>query len=325
MTTEKPGEGKALNDRAMSSLCWLIEQPIPRLAPDAVQACGDVYRHLREIEFLTLSNELVGSILCRECGTELIQPTAADMANTESHPYQGCCPDCGWIPLAAEDARWWQAQPVKIARWLNSALRLSPHYRVETIIDGKLWRLGEREFNRRRYGMFFGRQLAASAQQVGDALANLAASGTEIIITASDVQALQGTVLQDRTIVPLRSVAHLRKGGLVVENIETFIPSMCPVEAFGETSLRKLDNRIALIDGRPIHLSPQVQGFLQVLLDADGDEVAKYRIAEHLRIEPNFKLANIFKRHKSVLDTFVDYNRKGYFWLKPEFILLERG
>lgn len=325
MTTGSPGEGKALNDRAMSTLCWLIEQPIPRLAPDAVQAGSDVYRHLREIDFLTLSNEMAGSILCRDCGIELIQPTATDMANPGSHSYQGCCPDCGWIPLKAEDARWWQVQPVKIARWLNSALRLSPHYRVETIIDGTLWRLGEREFNRRRHGMFFGRQIAASARQVVDALANLAASGTEVIITATDVQALQGTVLQDRTIVPLRGIAHLRKGGLVVENIEAFIPSICPVEASGETSLRKLDNKIALIDGQPIRLSPQVQGFLQVLVDADGDEVAKYRIAEHLRIEPNFKLADIFKRHKSVLETFVDYNRKGYFWLKPEFILLERG
>ena len=48
--------GAALNDRALATLCWLVEQPDPRLAPDAVMSgdVADVFQHLRDVEVLTV-------------------------------------------------------------------------------------------------------------------------------------------------------------------------------------------------------------------------------------------------------------------------------
>ena len=67
--------------------------------------------------------------------------------------------------------------------------------------------------------------------------------------------------------------------------------------------------------------------FLKILEDADGDEVHKRHMAEGLGLEPgaSFRTADIFKRHKQVYATFVDKDDKGHYWLKPDFVILERG
>ena len=80
-----------------------------------------------------------------------------------------------------------------------------------------------------------------------------------------------------------------------------------------------------LIGGAEHKLSPQVYGFLKVLEDADGDEVHKREIAQALGISETFRYADIKKRHKAVFDTFVQSDDKGHFWLRPEFLILERG
>ncbi len=317
----------ALNDRALTTLCWLIEQPDPRLAPDAIW-CGDdsdVYRHLREIEALTLSNELADGTLCRECSFEVIRPIASDGESMGEFPYRGCCPGCGWVALRADHANWWHAQPLKIARWLNSAMKLASQYRVEPVIDGVLWRIGEREYSRRRHVIFFGRRLTAAALAVKDALSALAAPGCEIVITTTDIQQLRDTPLRDRKLIPLRAIAHLKKAGFVVENLVTFLPAMAAVEASDETSLRLMHTtRVALIGGQDHKLSPQVCAFLSILEDADGDEVHKHYIAERMGLEGGFRKADVFKRHKHVFDAFVQYDIKGNYWLRPEFVILER-
>jgi hypothetical protein len=55
--------------------------------------------------------------------------------------------------------------------------------------------------------------------------------------------------------------------------------------------------------------------------------VHKRHIAEGLGLEPgaSFRTADIFKRHKQVYVTFVDKDDKGHYWLKPDFVILERG
>ena len=322
-----PDSGAALNDRALADLCWLIEQPDPRLAPDAVWSGdrADVFQHLRDVDILTLANELTDGVLCRECGVEVIRPVACDEYNTGGFPYRGCCPECGWVPLRAEHARWWHAQPPRVARWLNGAIKLASNYRVESVVDGVLWRLGEREFGRRRHVIFFGRRLVEAADAVHDALINLSAPGAEIIITTTDVQRLRSTPLCNRRLVPLRAIAHLKKAGFVVENIESFLPALATVHSTDETSLRVMHTRrVALIGGCEFPLSPQVYAFLKILEDADGDEVHKQYIAEALNIDSSFRKADIFKRHKTVCDTFIEADNRGNYWLRPEFVILER-
>lgn len=319
--------GAALSDRALATLCWLIEQPDPRLAPDAVMSGdgADVFRHLRDVEVLTLSNDLADGVLCYGCGVEVIRPVACEKERGGEHPYRGYCPECGWIALSAQHAHWWQAQPTRIARWLNSAIKLAPNYRVEPIIDGVLWRLGEREFSRRRHAIFFGRRLAESAGAVTDVLNNLAAPGAEILITTTDIQRLRTTPLASRQIVPLRAIAHLKKAGFVIENLERFLPALALIQSSDETSLRLMrTKRIALIGGREFSLSPQVYTFLEILENADGDEVHKRQIATAMGLDTGFRKADVFKRHKQVFDTFVQADNKGHYWLRPEFVILER-
>jgi hypothetical protein len=159
-------------------------------------------------------------------------------------------------------------------------------------------------------------------------LAQLVAPGAEVIITAGEPASLLGTALGDRLLVPLRAIAHIRKSGLVIENLEAYLTRPAPVQESTETSLRLMHTqRVALINGEPVDLSPQVYLFLKILEDADGDEVHKRHMAEGLGLEPgtSFRTAGVFKRHKQVYATFVDKDDKGHYWLKPDFVILERG
>ena len=165
-------------------------------------------------------------------------------------------------------------QPQKLAKWLSAGLGLAPRYAVEPIVDNVLWRLGEFEHRRRRHTVFFGRRLSAMSDPVAAKLAQLVAPGAEVIITAGEPASLLGTALGDRLLVPLRAIAHIRKSGLVIENLEAYLTRPAPVLESTETSLRLMHTqRVALINGEPVDLSPQVYLFLKILEDADGDEV----------------------------------------------------
>lgn len=317
-----------MNDQAFAELCWLTEQADTRLAPDAIWLSGKPhhFQHLRNLGALSLSNDLADSITCDYCCAETYRPVAnPDQQQTES-PYRGYCPECGWRSLKPEQARYWQAHPTLIARWLSSALQLTPRYSVESVIEGVLWRLGEIEYRRNRHTIFFGCQLAKSAAVIEKKLNDLVAPGSELIITTSDTSSLQASALAARQLVPLRAIAHLRKTGLVIENLDAYLSGLIHVESSDETSLRLMHTkRVALINGEQVKLSPQVYDFLKLLEDADGDEVHKSHIASAMNIAPAFRRADIFKRHKNIFDTFAQADNKGNYWLHPDFIILERG
>lgn len=316
----------ALSDQAFTELCRLLEQVEPKLAPDAIRLSGNsrIYEHLRDIGVMMLSNTLAGNLLCHECCSETFRPVANSETDTLNFPYRGYCPDCGWIYLKAEQGRIWHIQPLTIARWLGVALQLIPRYLPEPIIEGVLWRLGEAEYRRKRRTLFFGRRLVESAETVSEKMTELVAPGAEVIITTSDIASLQKSAINDRLAVSLRAVTHMRKAGFVIENLDTYLAGVGPIASSDETSLRLMHRQqIALIDGLKHKLSPQVYAFLKILEDADGDEVHKHYLAKALGIEETFRTADIFKRHKVVLATFVETDRKGNYWLKPEFVILE--
>jgi len=318
----------ALNDQALIELCWLLEQDEPCLAPDAVWLSGKpaIYAHLLDMGALTISNVLADNIVCRDCCCESIRPEALPHAGRVDFPYRGYCHDCGWINLTREQAYYWQAQPLKVARWLATALQLNTRFVVEPVVDGVFWRLGEIEHRRKRRTLFFGRRLPSSAAVVDRKLNELVAPGAEVIITTSDVGKLRDSDLCDRLAVPLRAVTHIRKASFVVENIDAYLLSLGPVETSDETSLRLMHTqRVALIDGNKHKLSPQVFSLLKILEEADGDEVHKRHIAEGLGVESaTFRTADVVKRHRVVFDTFVESDRKGNYWLKPDFVILDR-
>jgi hypothetical protein len=236
------------------------------------------------------------------------------------------CDECGWVLLAKERARLWQASPAKVADWLNAALGLRSRHPVTEIVKGVLWHLGEREYKRHRHSLFFGCQLAANQADVDEALGKASAPGMDLTITTSEITVLQSGRLGSRVLVPLRAVAQLRKGSLVIENLEAYVDGLAPLVVSDETSLRLLETkRVALIGGAEVSLSPQVFKFLKVLLDADGDEVHKRQIAAALEIPDTFRFADIKKRHPEVFETFVQSDQKGYYWLHPDYLLSEGG
>jgi hypothetical protein len=319
----------ALSDRALTKLCTITEQSNPRVAPDAIWLSGEpeVYEYLREIEALSLSNELALNIACRHCGIESYRPALNPEPLQAEYPYRGYCVECGWIDLRSTEARLWCVQPLKVARWLTSALCLTPQYVATPLIDGVLWRLGETEHRRKRRVMFFGRRLGSQPAEIHRCISQHAAPGASVILTTSDPADLAGSPLSAYLMVPLRAVAHLRKAGLVIENLPAYFDQPGEYGDANETSLRLLHSqRVALIDGEPHKLSPQTYQFLVLLDAAVGKALHKRIITDKLEIPVDtFKPGTIFKRHRKVYETFVDSDHEGRYWIKPEFVLVQKG
>ena len=230
------------------------------------------------------------------------------------------------VELPKEQVRLWHAHPGKVADWLHQALGLRGRHPLTEIIPGVLWHLGELEIRRHRRSFFFGCRLVSDPVQARAQLTELAAPGTEAVITTTEAALLRTSPLADCRLIALRAVAQLRKGHLTLESLDGYFDGLAPPLTSDETSLRLLHTRrVVLIGGAEHKLSPQVYGFLKVLEDADGDEVHKREIAQALGISETFRYADIKKRHKAVFDTFVQSDDKGHFWLRPEFLILERG
>lgn len=314
----------SLNAPALAELCQLLERPEGQILPDALWLSGKrpLYQHLRELGALGLAQQPVAAVTCPGCACHFIRP---ERPSTPNGPYRAYCLDCGGFDLAPEEVRPWQAYPAKLADWLNSTLGLKARHPVTPLIPRVLWHLGEREFRRYQRSFFFGCRLAEAPDAVLAAVARRAAPGAGVVITTTDLGELPNP--SPCRWVPFQAVAHLRKSALELENLEAYFDEPPgeppPAEPSNETSLRLLhSHRVALINGQPIKVSRQVYRFLKVLLDADGDEVDKEAIATELNIKPTFKPAEIFKRHRLVLDTFIQFDQKGQFWLRPEFLLI---
>jgi hypothetical protein len=314
---------QACSDTALALLCELLEQPERTLRADGARLSehADAYRHLLDLGALVPGNELEASVLCPSCGRHSLAPVADPAGG-----YQGYCVDCGWVSLPPQFVKPLCAVPGQIARRLGAALGLAARFRCESVIDGVLWRLGELEHWRKRRTMFFGCALEVHAAAVKTHVVKLSAPGAEVILTTGDPSALTEGPLGDCLLIPLRAVAHLRKAGFVLENLDTYLGRPSRPDTGSETSLRLLSRRIALIDGESHALSPQVYQFLTLLEEAAGEPLHKRAITDALEMDIDaFKPATLFKRHKPVYETFVAGDRNGRYWIKPEFVSATEG
>lgn len=311
---------QARNDIAFGLLCGLVEESDGNLHPDAARYSGqmDAYRHLLNLGALGASDGVGSSILCPWCGMGDLEGIRFEQGRR-----QGYCTDCGWVDLASDQVTWLRVDTTRIVRWLASALGLAGRYQHEELVPTALWRLGEIEHRRKRRTVFFGRKLddPVLMPSIDHRLRTACAPGCGVLLTTT-ADAAQTIHASGHLIVPLRAVAHLRKAGFVIENLDAYLDGSVGIsEPDSETSLRLMHSgRIALIDGERHALSPQVCGFLSVLQRAAGDPVHKRTIADALEINVDkCKGADIFKRHKAVYRTFVAHDTDGHYWLKAEY------
>jgi hypothetical protein len=276
----------------------------------------EVYRHLIDLGALGPGDGLSAGIVCPWCGgTEL-----AEIGFAQGQ-HRGYCSDCGWVDLKVDQVKPLRVDVARIVRWLSAALGLAGRYACEALVPDTLWRLGEIEHRRKRRTVFFGRRLGETLRLpiIAEQLHSACAPGCGVLITTTqDVDA--DLLATGHRVVALRAVAHLRKGGFVIENLEAYLDgASADDEPSSETSLRLLHaGRIALIEGTQHKLSPQVYRFLSVLEAAGGEPVHKRTLADELDIAVDrCKGAQIFKRHQAVYCTFVGHDAAGNYWLEP--------
>ena len=105
----------------------------------------------------------------------------------------------------------------------------------------------------------------------------------------------------------------------MIENFEACVGSASTNEI--GTSLACLGERAVHIHGERVAVSPQVQRFLKVLVDANGKPVHKSTIADALEIDVDkFSPHQIFKKHMAVKEAFVEADGAGRYWLERSLL-----
>lgn len=311
----------ARNDIAFGLFCQLTEASTLTVHPEVLhyseQAEG--YQHLVALGALQPGEGIGTHLLCPWCHTDELREI-----HFHASCYQGYCTECGWVTLPGAHVKPLQVNVRRLVQWLALALGLTKHYHCQELIPESLWRLGEIEHRRKRRTVFFARRLFDSAltSRMEKHLCNFCAPGCGIVITTTQENTVATTTSSHR-IVPLPAIAHLRKSGVVIENIHHYLEEVAtPRTPTVDTSLRLMHTgRVALIEGQPHALSPQVWGFLCVLEKAQGQPVHKRTLADALDMDVDrCKGAAIFKRHKSIYTTFVAHDGDGHYWLKSEFL-----
>lgn len=298
-------------DLAFRLLCDWLAIGAPPLHPAVLSDVdtGVGYRHLLELGLAKPEARLLDDITCPWCSIGALHQVCR--ARSGGNAYRGLCLSCGWQNLPAEQLSLLSLDLPKIARAVAAALGLARWFETQEIVPAKLWRLGEREFARKRHRLWF-------APLIDEDITR-ALSGEAGILVCIDAPASRPPALAKLSPVPLRTCAHLRKAGLVIEDFEAYIGSA----SIGElgTSLVSLDQRAVHINGERVAISPQVQRFLKVLVDGNGKPVHKSTIADALEIDVDkFSPHQIFKKHMAVKEAFVEADGAGRYWsrLSPE-------
>ena len=301
---KKPSMPKV--DLAFRLLCDWQATGGPALHP-AVLADVDTgvgYRHLLDLGLAKPEARLLDDLTCPWCSTGTLHQVCR--ARGGGSAYRGLCLSCGWQNILPAQLSPLTLDLPKIARAVAAALGLASRFETQEIVPGKLWRIGEREVARKRHRVWF-------APVVDEDIAR-ALSGEAGILVCIDAPTARLPAMANLAPVPLRTCAHLRKAGLVIEDLEAYVGSASTSEI--GTSLASLSERVVHINGERIAVSPQVRRFLEVLVAADGKPVHKSTLADALEIDVDkFSPHQIFKKHMAVKEAFVGVDGAGRYWL----------
>lgn len=302
---------------AFKLLCSLTEAGQGPLTSEMIRYSGiePVYQHLHQNGFLHTVDAVPGAITCRWCG-------AHDLLNVFYKPstWSGYCADCGWVDI--DTLCTLGVDTSHLLRSLANAIGTARNFRPEQLLEHQLWKIGEIEHRRKRRTVFFAMNIQAPDDRITHHLARHCAPGTGIVITTSD--ALLDNHTLSHTVIPLRAIAHLRKSGLVIENLTEYIegPSMVREDPV-ETSLAYFrSGHYALIEGKKIEATLQAYQFVCILLDAKGRPVHKSTIIEMIEMDADeFKPATTFKRCKPILEVFIERDGRGCYWIRKDYLV----
>ena len=164
-----------------------------------------------------------------------------------------------------------------------------------------------------------------SADLVAKKLEQLVAPGAEVVLTTSNVTLLRTGALSDRLMVPLRAVAHLRKAGLIIENLEAYLVAPEKVAASDETSLRLMHTqRVVLINGQDINYHPRSTHLSKCFKTPKVMRCTSTLWHKHWGSAGRF-VRQMFSNTTSLyLKPLLKQITRGITWLKPEFVSLDR-
>ncbi len=311
----------AVQAAAMWRLCEMLEHAQELLLPDDPVLAGyqREVAHLHACGAIALAQQLAQSIVCPECSECRIAPEHGDPGAS----FTAYCPECGCVSLGAEQARPWQVQPQVIGRWLQAGFGLGRQLEMQPLLKQRLWYLGRKSVQRKWLNIFFGVALHGQEAAALQAITKLANAGAAVLVHCTDTHQLLQTELRQINLVPLRSVAQLRKGSMIVQGWENHLTAMAQRAALvsdNETSLRLLQSHgTALVNGKGYKLPPQAKKFLLKLIQAEGEEVSKQDMAYALGVN-SITYADIKRRHPLVFDTFVVKNNRGQYFLNNDYL-----
>lgn len=303
---KKPSMSKV--DLAFRLLCDWLAVGAPALHPAVLADVDTVagYRHLLDLGLAKADARLLDDITCPWCSIGTLHQVCR--ARGGGNAYRGLCLSCGWQNIPAAQLSPLTLDLPKIAKAVAAALGLASRFETQELVPGRLWRLGEREIARRRNRVWF-------APAIDDDITR-ALSGEAGILVCVDAPMPRSPAMAKLSPLSLRACAHLRKAGLVIEGFESHVGSANTREI--GTSLACLDQRAVHINGERVAISPQVQRFLKMLVAADGKPVHKSTIADALEIDVDkFSPHQIFKKHKSVKEAFVEGDGSGRYRMRP--------
>ena len=295
-------------DLAFRLLCDWLATGGPALHPAVLADVdgGVGYRHLLDLGLAKPEARLLDDITCPWCSTGTLHQVCRVRGVNAGNAYRGLCLSCGWQNIPAAQLSPLTLDLPKIARAVAAALGLASRFETQEIVPAKLWRLGEREIARKRHRVWF-------APVVDDDIIR-ALSGEAGVLVCVDAPTARLPAMSKFAPVTLRACAHLRKAGLVIEDLEAYAGSAGTSEL--GTSLASLDQRAVHINGERVAISPQVQRFLKVLVHANGKPIHKSTIADALEIDVDkFSPHQIFKKHMAVKEAFVEADGAGRYWL----------
>ena len=300
---------------ALRLLLQGLEDPAGQLHPAGLAA-----EQVAPFKLLTESRALVAAqgapamVVCPGCAEFDLAP------EHDGHGLRGLCPACGYVRLASDYLQRWQADVDWLLTKLRRALGMEARQLSQTLLDGRIWKVGDVGQKKQRRRVFLARRLTEprALHQLRTIVGNNAERGMAVIV---------GTRARDQVDVgessfiymPLDTLFHWRSGGL---HLDQSLWDWClkPLHIRNHPGSRVFseDFRTAIIDGEEYTFSDLQSQCWEILVAADGAKQQRdWIMAQIDSSQPNPRaLFRHNPRQLAAFDRLVESDDEGFYWLK---------